>query len=51
MFTDEQKAVAREAAEYYERRIEMMWDDMKFELEMKLGLEPEQVHDLLEEVQ
>lgn len=38
-FTDEMRDYAARQFELYERKIEMMWYDMTFELEMKFGLE------------
>ena len=50
-FTDEQETEARDAVRSYEARCEMMWGDMKFELEMRLGLSSEHIEELLEKVQ
>ena len=48
-FSDEQKRIARDAVEAYQRRVEMMWDDLKFELELELNLNHEDVDQLLME--
>lgn len=50
MFTEEQKQVAGKAFRDYENRIQMIWDDMLFELSLQLGLEDDEVEKLMEEV-
>jgi hypothetical protein len=47
-FTEEQILTARSMQRDYDSRIQMIWDDMMFELEMRLGLTPEQTAQLVE---
>jgi hypothetical protein len=51
VFTDEQKSLARELLRAHESHVERHYADTLFELEMRLGLDDEQVYKLIEEVQ
>lgn len=48
-FSDEQKRAARDAIDIHQRRVEMMWEDLRFELELQLNLDPDDVDALIEE--
>lgn len=50
-FTEEQKELARRLVRDNERRTEMMYDDMQGELAMRLGLDDDEVFELIEQVE
>lgn len=48
-FSDEQKRIVQNAVDEHQRRTEMMWEDMHFELQLRLNLDADDVDALLEE--
>lgn len=50
-FTDEQKELARSIMRDAQRRAEMVIEDAEGEIEMRLGLEGDEVYELLEAIE